>query len=320
MQKVLITGALGQIGSELVCALHGRLGADNIISTDVREPANDILENCNYGKLDVLDGNAVMDICKRNKIDTIYHLAAILSATGEKNPQLAWNVNMHGFYNILEAARALGIRQVICPSSIAAFGPDTPKDDTPNETILRPSSMYGVTKAAGELLGNYYVSKYNLDVRGMRFPGIISWKTPPGGGTTDYAVAIYYEALKKKSYICFVRPDTILPMMYMPDAIKVLIDIAEADFAKLKHHCDFNVTAMSFSAAELAESIRKRIPDLKVDYQPDFRQEIADSWPRSLDDSAARAEWGWKPDYDLDMMTDDMLTNLRVKLGKESIA
>jgi threonine 3-dehydrogenase len=320
MQKVLITGALGQIGSELVCALHGRLGADNIISTDVREPAKEILENCNYGKLDVLDGNAVMDICKRNKIDTIYHLAAILSATGEKNPQLAWNVNMHGFYNILEAARALGIRQVICPSSIAAFGPDTPKDDTPNETILRPSSMYGVTKAAGELLGNYYVSKYNLDVRGMRFPGIISWKTPPGGGTTDYAVAIYYEALKKKSYICFVRPDTILPMMYMPDAIKVLIDIAEADFAKLKHHCDFNVTAMSFSASELAESIRKRIPDLKVDYQPDFRQQIADSWPRSLDDSAARAEWGWKPDYDLDMMTDDMLKNLRVKLGKDAIA
>jgi threonine 3-dehydrogenase len=303
-----------------MCALHGRLGAGNIVATDVREPAKEILEDCTYETLDVLDAKAVTDICKRHKIDTIYHLAAILSATGEKNPQLAWNVNMHGFYNILEAARALGIKQVICPSSIAAFGPGTPKDDTPNETILRPSSMYGVTKAAGELLGNYYVSKYNLDVRGMRFPGIISWKTPPGGGTTDYAVAIYYEALKKKSYTCFVRPDTILPMMYMPDAIKVLIDIAEADFAKLKHHCDFNVTAMSFSASELAESIRKRIPDLKVDYQPDFRQEIADSWPRSLDDSAARAEWGWKPDYDLDMMTDDMLTNLRVKLGKESIA
>jgi len=320
MQKVLITGSLGQIGSELMCALHGKLGAGKIIATDVREPWKEILENCNYEKLDVLDAKAVADICKRHKIDTIYHLAAILSATGEQNPQLAWNVNMHGFYNIIEAARELGIKQVICPSSIAAFGPDTPKDDTPNETILRPTSIYGVTKVAGELLGNYYVKKYNLDVRGVRFPGIISWKTPPGGGTTDYAVAIYYEALKKKSYTCFVRPDTVLPMMYMPDAIKVLIDIAEADFAKLKHHCDYNVTAMSFSAAELAESIRKRIPDLMVDYQPDFRQQIADSWPRSLDDSAARAEWGWKPDYDLEMMTDDMLKNLRVKLGKDAIA
>lgn len=320
MRKVLITGALGQIGSELMCTLHEKLGSSNIIASDIREPENEVLGNCSYEKLDVLDAKAVADICKRNNIDTIYHLAAILSATGEKNPQLAWNINMHGFYNILEVARELGIKQIICPSSIAAFGPDTPKDNTPNETILRPSSMYGVTKVAGELLGNYYVKRYNLDVRGVRFPGIVSWKTPPGGGTTDYAVAIYYEALKKKSYVCFVRPDTVLPMMYMPDAIKVLIDVADADFSKLKHHCDFNVTAMSFSASELADSIRKRIPDLKVDYQPDFRQEIADSWPRSLDDSAARIEWGWKPDYDLEMMTDDMLTNLRKKFGAEAIA
>jgi threonine 3-dehydrogenase len=320
MRKVLITGALGQIGSELMCVLHGKLGGDNIIATDVREPWKEILENCNYEKLDVMDGKAVADICKRKEIDTIFHLAAILSANGEKNPQLAWNVNMQGFYNVLEVARELGIKQVICPSSIAAFGPDTPKDNTPNETILRPTSMYGVTKVAGELLGNYYVQKYNLDVRGMRFPGIISWKTPPGGGTTDYAVEIYYEALKKKKYTCFLREDTVLPMMYMPDAIKVLIDIAEADFAKLKHHCDYNVTAMSFSAAELAACIKKRIPDLQVDYKPDFRQQIADSWPRSLDDSFARKEWGWKPDYDIEMMTDDMLTNLRAKFGKDAIA
>jgi threonine 3-dehydrogenase len=320
MRKVLITGALGQIGSELMCALHGKLGGDNIIATDVREPWKEILENCNYEKLDVMDAKAVADICKRKQIDTIFHLAAILSANGEKNPQLAWNVNMQGFYNVLEVARELGIKQVICPSSIAAFGPDTPKDNTPNETILRPTSMYGVTKVAGELLGNYYVQKYNLDVRGMRFPGIISWKTPPGGGTTDYAVEIYYEALKKKKYTCFLREDTVLPMMYMPDAIKVLIDIAEADFAKLKHHCDYNVTAMSFSAAELAACIKKRIPDLQVDYKPDFRQQIADSWPRSLDDSFARKEWGWKPDYDIEMMTDDMLTNLRAKFGKDAIA
>lgn len=320
MQKVLITGALGQIGSELMCALHGKLGGDNIIATDVREPWKEILENCNYEKLDVLDAKAVGEICKKNKIDMIFHLAAILSATGEKNPQLAWTVNMQGFYNVLEAARELGIKQVICPSSIAAFGPDTPKDNTPNETILRPTSMYGVTKVAGELLGNYYVNKFNLDVRGVRFPGIISWKTPPGGGTTDYAVEIYYEALKKKAYTCFLREDTVLPMMYMPDAIKVLIDVAEADFSKLKHHCDYNVTAMSFSAAELAACIKKRIPDLKVDYKPDFRQQIADSWPHSLDDSAARKEWGWKPDYDIEMMTDDMLTNLRAKFGKDAIA
>jgi len=320
MKKVLITGSLGQIGSELMCALAEKIGAENIIATDIRKPSEEELEGCIFEKLDVLDADAVADICKKNKIDTIYHLAAILSASGEQKPQLAWNVNMNGFYNVLEVARELDIERIICPSSIAVFGPDTPKDNTPNETILRPTSIYGVTKVAGELLGNYYVKKYGLDVRGMRFPGIISYKTLPGGGTTDYAVAIYYEALKKKKYTCFVREDTVLPMMYMPDAIKSLIQIAEVDKSKLQHHCDFNISAMSFSAKELEESIKKHIPDFVCKYEPDYRQDIADSWPRSLDDSAAREEWGWQPDYDLEMMTEDMLEKLRAKLGDGDIA
>lgn len=320
MQNVLITGSLGQIGSELMCELLGKLGSEHVVATDIKEPWPEILEKCNYAKLDVLDAKAISELCKKRNIDTIYHLAAILSATGEENPQLAWKVNMYGLYNVLEVARELGIKQVICPSSIAAFGPDTPKDKTPNETILRPSSMYGVTKVAGELLGNYYVKKYNLDVRGMRFPGIISYKTPPGGGTTDYAVAIYYDALTKKSYECFVREDTVLPMMYMPDAIRSMIEIAEADFSKLKHHCDYNLAAISFSAAELAAAIKKHIPDFAITYKPDFRQAIADSWPRSIDDTPAREEWGWKHEFDLESMTVEMLKHLRVKLGDDVIA
>jgi nucleoside-diphosphate-sugar epimerase len=320
MKKVLITGSLGQIGSELMCELHETLGAKNVIASDVRKPSKEILENCNYEKLDVLKPKQIFELCTKYKIDTIYHLAAILSATGEKNPGLAWKVNMDGFYNVLEVARELKINQVICPSSIAAFGPDTPAVKTPNDTILRPSTMYGVTKVAGELLGNYYVRKFDMDIRGMRFPGIISYKTPPGGGTTDYAVEIYYEALKAKSYTCFVKENTTLPMMYMPDAIKALIKITEADKKKLKHFCDFNVTAMSFSAGELAAEIKKHIPDFKISYKPDFRQQIADSWPQSLDDTAARKEWGWKPTYDLKKMTSEMLEKLREKLGKEAIA
>ncbi len=320
MNKVLITGSLGQIGSELICALCDKLGRENVIATDIRDPEPDVEESCVYHKLDVLDPEAIAKLCKKYSIDTIYHLAAILSATGEENPGLAWRVNMYGMFNVLEIARKNNIRQVVIPSSIAAFGPDTPKDNTPNETILRPTSMYGVTKVAGELLGNYYVKKYDMDIRGMRFPGIISNKALPGGGTTDYAVAIYYEALQKKHYECFVSEDTVLPMMYMPDAVRSLIEIAEADFDKLKHYCDYNLAAVSFSAGELAESIKKHIPDFTIEYKPDFRQAIADSWPRSIDDTAAREEWGWKHEYGLDEITEDMLKALRAKLGDKVIA
>jgi len=237
-------------------------------------------------------------------------MAAILSAVGEQNPHLAWDVNINGLYNILEIARERQLVRVFCPSSIAAFGPETPRDNTPQETILRPTTMYGVTKVAGELLCNYYFKKFNVDVRGVRYPGIISSETLPGGGTTDYAVAIFYEAIKHKHYTCFVRQDTVLPMMYMPDCIKGTIDLMEADVSRLKHHADFNLAAISFSAGELAAEIKKHIPEFTIEYKPDFRQAIADSWPQSIDDSAARQEWGWQPSYDLAAMTADMLQKL----------
>jgi nucleoside-diphosphate-sugar epimerase len=237
-------------------------------------------------------------------------LAALLSATGEKNPQKAWHVNMNGLYNVLEAARARNLVRVFSPSSIAVFGPATPREMTPQDTVLSPTTIYGVTKVAGEHLCDYYVRKYGLDVRGCRYPGIISHQTLPGGGTTDYAVAIFYEAVKQGRYTCFLRQDTRLPMMYMPDCLKCTLDLMDADFSRLKHHASFNVTAMSFSAGELAAEIRKHLPSFEVRYEPDFRQAIADSWPASIDDSAARAEWDWKPDYALAAMTSDMLAAL----------
>ncbi len=253
------------------------------------------------------------ELIGRYRIDTVYHLAAILSATGEKSPGLAWNVNMNGTYNVLEAARERELVRVYIPSSIAAFGPETPRDRTPQETVLRPKTMYGVTKVAGELLADYYVRRFGVDVRGSRFPGIISHEAPPGGGTTDYAVAIFYEAVKHGRYTSFLGPDSCLPMMYMPDCLKSVLDLMEADFGRLKHHADFNLAAMSFTPAELAAAITRLRPDFRIDYEPDFRQAIADSWPRSIDDSAAREEWGWSPDFDLAAMTEDMLKVLTAR-------
>jgi len=311
--KVLLTGAAGQIGSELVVALRGRYGRDGVVATDVRDPGGALAAAGPYETLDVTDRAAVAAAVDRHKADAVFHLAALLSATGEKNPALCWHVNMDGLYNVLEVARERGLARVVYPSSIAAFGPETPRDHTPQETVLKPRTMYGITKVAGELLGDYYVAKFGLDVRGLRYPGIISAETPPGGGTTDYAVDIFYHAARGRDYTCFVREDTALPMMYMPDAIKAVMDLAEAPFAGLAHHADFNVGAMSFTAGELAAAIQKRVPGFKVRYAPDFRQQIADSWPRSVDDAAARAEWGWKPSYDLDAMTDDMLAKLTKK-------
>jgi nucleoside-diphosphate-sugar epimerase len=246
------------------------------------------------------------------RIDTIYHLAAILSAVGEQKPQLAWDVNINGLYNVLEVARERNLNRVFCPSSIAAFGPETPRDNTPQETVLLPRTMYGVTKVAGELLCNYYFYRCGLDVRGVRYPGIISSETPPGGGTTDYAVEIFYEAIKRKRYNCFLEEDTVLPMMYMPDCINGTIQLMEADLSCLTRHADYNLAAFSFSPEELVAEIEKHIPDLACSYNPDFRQQIADSWPRTIDDSAAREDWGWEPQYDLGAMVQDMLE----KLGK----
>jgi nucleoside-diphosphate-sugar epimerase len=238
-------------------------------------------------------------------------MPAILSAIGEQNPQLAWKVNIGGTHNILEAARELRVQRVFVPSSIAVFGPETPKENTPQTTILKPKTMYGVTKVAGELLCEYYVHHYGLDVRGCRYPGIISSETLPGGGTTDYAVAIFYEAVKHKSYHCFLERNAMLPMMYMPDCLKATMELMEADFSKLIHHCDFNIAAMSFTPEQLAAEIQKHIPDFTIEYNPDFRQKIAESWPRSIDDCAARREWGWNPQYDLTSMTEDMVNKLK---------
>jgi nucleoside-diphosphate-sugar epimerase len=237
-------------------------------------------------------------------------MAAVLSAVGEARPHLAWDVNINGLYNVLELARERELVRIFCPSSIAVFGPETPRNNTPQETVLRPTTMYGVSKVAGELLCEYYAARFGVDVRGVRYPGIISSETLPGGGTTDYAVAIYYEAIANKRYTCFVRADTVLPMMYMPDCIKGTIDLMEADRSRLVHHADFNMASMSFAAGELAAEIKKQIPEFECEYAPDSRQAIADSWPCSLDDSAAREEWGWNPAYDLAAMTTDMLEKL----------
>ena len=314
MTKILVTGALGQIGSELTLALKKIYGEKNIVTSDIRD--GDIAEEfLPYEKLNVLDKSSLYEIIKKHDITVIYHLAAILSAAGEKNPNLCWDINVNGLYNVLEAARELGVKQIICPSSIAVFGPETPRDNTPQETIILPKTMYGLTKASGELLCDYYVAKFGIDVRGLRYPGLISYKTLPGGGTTDYAVEIFYEAIKNKFYNCFLEADTTLPMMYMPDAIRGTIQLAETDFKKLKHFSNFNFAGISFSCAEIAAEIKKHIPDFSITYKADFRQKIANSWPKSIDDSAARSEWGWRVEYDLQKMTEDMIKNLQKKLS-----
>ncbi|MCK4420489.1 NAD-dependent epimerase/dehydratase family protein [candidate division WOR-3 bacterium] len=315
MKKILVTGAVGQIGSELVEALRDKYGNENVVAAGHRtKPTEEMKEAGPFEFIDVLDKEEIESAVKKYNIDTIYHMGAILSATGEEKPQLAFRVNIIGLYNILEVGREQKLERIMVPSSIAAFGPDTPKENTPNETILRPTTMYGISKVSGELLGDYYFRRFGLDVRGVRYPGIISNKTLPGGGTTDYAVEIFYEAIRNKYYVCFLKEDSTLPMMYMPDAIRGLIELAEADINQLKHHSDFNLAAVSFSPGELVSEIQRIIPDFTCDYKPDFRQEIADSWPSSIDDSAAQDEWGWKPEFDLRRMTEDMIEKLRIKL------
>ena len=311
MKKILVTGSTGQIGSELTLELRRKYGGENVVAVGhKRKPSEMLLRSGPFVQVDLSNEKNIEEAVKNHDIDTIYHLAAVLSATGEENPQAAWSINMGSLYNVLEVARKLDLLRVFWPSSIAAFGPTTPRVNTPQETVLLPTTIYGVSKVAGELLCNYYFSKYDVDVRGLRYPGIISSEVLPGGGTTDYAVAIFYEAIKNKHYTCFVKEDTVLPMMYMPDCVKATIDLMEVDPAKVKRHDSYNVAGMSFSAGELATEIKKYIPQFKCDYKPDFRQKIADSWPMSIDDSAARKDWGWKPTYDLTAMTKDMIEKL----------
>lgn len=314
MKKILFTGCGGQIGSELTLAFRQIYGNDNIIASDVSDRiSTELRESGPFVHLDVLDTKAIAETIDKYKIDAVVHLAAILSAVGEKNPQLAWNVNINGSVNIFEVAREKKLERVLVPSSMAVFGPDTPKVDTPQKTVLIPTTMYGVTKVAIELLGNYYNLHYGMDIRGLRYPGIISHKTPPGGGTTDYAVAIYFDAVKQSSYDCFLREDSMLPMMYMPDCIKATTELFQAEKSKLKNATGYNVTAFSVTPADITASIRKIIPDFNISYHPDFRQDIADSWVNSMDDNSAREEWDWNPDFDLDTMTQDIIKEIRLK-------
>jgi nucleoside-diphosphate-sugar epimerase len=316
MRKILVTGAAGQIGSELTMALRERYGNENVIATGHKtKPDNALIESGPFYFIDCTEISTVAEVVKKYKVDTIYHLAALLSAVAEEKPQLAWNVNMIGLYNVLEVARMYEC-SVFTPSSIGAFGPTTPLDKTPQDTIQRPNTMYGVTKVAGELLCDYYFKRFGVDTRGVRYPGIISYKTPPGGGTTDYAVEIYYRAIEHKKYTCYLKKGTYLDMMYMPDALKAAIDLMEASPAKLNHRNAFNVTAMSVAPENIAAEIEKIVPEFTMDFKIDpLRQAIADSWPNSMDDGAAREEWEWQPTYDLVSMTQDMIEKLSQKLG-----
>ncbi|MGV2938963.1 L-threonine 3-dehydrogenase [Mesobacillus sp. LC4] len=314
MKKILITGALGQIGSELTVKLRDIYGQDNVIATDIRKTDSEAAVNGPFEILDVMDANKMVELSKKYEVDTIMHMAALLSATAETKPVFAWNLNMGGLMNALETARELDL-QFFTPSSIGAFGPNTPKDNTPQDTIQRPTTMYGVNKVAGELLADYYFHRFGVDTRGVRFPGLISYVTPPGGGTTDYAVEIYYEAIKNGKYSSYIDKGTYMDMMYMPDALGAIIDLMEADSSKLIHRNAFNVTAMSFDPEELTAEIKKHIPGFEISYNVDpVRQAIADSWPNSIDASAATEEWGFKAKYDLSSMTADMLEKLKTKL------
>jgi nucleoside-diphosphate-sugar epimerase len=315
MKRILVTGSLGQIGSELVIALRRRPGVELVVASDIKMmPQAALSATGAFEFLDCTNQRQIEQVVRKHRIDTIYHLAALLSAVAEERPQVAWDVNLGGLYRVLEVARQNGC-SIFFPSSIGAFGPSTPRDRTPQDTIQRPTTIYGVTKVAGELVCDYYHLRFGVDTRGVRFPGIISHVAIPGGGTTDYAVEIFYEAVRNRRYTCFLEPDTQLDMMYIPDSIKAAIEVMEADAERLIHRNAFNVTAMNFTPEELAAEIRNHLPEFRIEYQVDpVRQAIADSWPRSIDDSAARREWDWNPEHDLSSMTRDMLENLERKL------
>ena len=319
MKRILVTGATGQIGSELTMNLRKEYGNDDVIAAGhQRKPSQKLFNSGPFEYVDVTNRENITKVLEKYGIDTIYHLAAVLSASGEEKPQHAWKVNMDGLYNMLESARRQGVARFFWPSSIAVFGPEAPRVNTPQDAVLTPRTMYGVTKVAGELLCNYYFIRFGLDVRSLRYPGIISSETLPGGGITDYAVEIFYEAIKRKLYTCFVKEDTTLPMMYMPDCVKATMDLMEADLSKTKRRISYNVTGVSFSAGELAAEIKKHIAGFECQYKPDFRQKIAESWPTSLDDNVAREEWGWKPTYDLASMTRDMTEKLTKRFSQKA--
>jgi len=312
--KILVIGASGQIGVELTLALRKQYGNNNVVASDLREE-NILLHGTGpYVSLDVMNKEMLHVQVIRQNITQIYLLAAILSATGEKNPNLAWHLNMQGLLNVLDIAREENLHKVYWPSSIAVFGPTSPRIDCPQKTVIEPITVYGISKYAGEFWCNYYHQRYGIDVRSLRYPGLISYKSAPGGGTTDYAVEIYLEALESKKYSCFLREDTYLPMMYMPDAIRATLELMNAPAEKISVRTSYNIAGMSFSPNEIAASLQKYIPEFTIQYKPDSRQSIADSWPQSIDDSIANNDWGWKPEYDLDKMTVDMLENLSIKI------
>ncbi|MEI8097512.1 MAG: NAD-dependent epimerase/dehydratase family protein [Sediminibacterium sp.] len=311
--KILVIGASGQIGVELTLALRKIYGAANVVASDLREE-NDLLKGTGpYVSMDVMNKEMLHVQVIRQNITQIYLLAAILSATGEKNPGLAWHLNMQGLLNVLDIAREEKLHKVYWPSSIAVFGPTSPRQFCPQQTVIEPITVYGISKYAGEFWCNYYHQRFGVDVRSIRYPGLISYKSAPGGGTTDYAVEIYHEALAEKKYTCFLKEDTYLPMMYMPDAIRATMELMHAPANNIKVRTSYNISGMSFSPTEIAASIQKHIPDFQLSCVPDYRQAIADSWPQSIDDSVASADWNWKPAFDLDKMTADMLQNLSKK-------
>lgn len=313
-EKILVTGALGQIGSELTAALRTIYGEENVVASDIQDHKN--VYDPNYEKLDVMDADQIHEIVFKHEITIVYHLAAMLSATAEKFPKKGWELNMDSLLTFLELAKEKKIKQLYWPSSIAIFGNDTPKNNTEQNALAIPTTVYGISKRAGELWCNYYHEKFGVDVRSIRYPGLISWKTRPGGGTTDYAVDIFYQALEEGKYESFLSENSALPMMYMDDAIRATIELMQADKEKLSIWTSYNLNALSFTPKEIAEVIKKKIPEFEISYNPDFRQAIADSWPASIDDSVAQKDWNWKPEFDLEKMTDAMLENLKVKLSK----
>ncbi|MFD2513105.1 NAD-dependent epimerase/dehydratase family protein [Pontibacter locisalis] len=318
---VLVIGACGQLGSELTLELRNMYGGANVVAADIAAPKQaDLRDSGPFEKIDVLDVKAMGELASKYKFKQIYHLAAVLSATGEKNPKFAWKLNMDGLFNVLDLALEQKVERVYWPSSIAVFGPSTPRQNTPQQTIMDPNTVYGISKQAGERWCAYYFEKYGLDVRSLRYPGLIGYKALPGGGTTDYAVDIYHKALEGEIFECFLSENTFLPMMYMPDAIKATLDLVHAPAEQIKVRDSYNLSAMSFSPEEITASIRKHIPDFEIVYKPDSRQQIADSWPQSIDDSTAQQDWGWKPAFDLDAMTEDMLLNLKKMKDEQTLA
>lgn len=310
-KKILIIGACGQIGTELTRKLRAIYGKDNVIASDIRKLENDVVNSGIFEVVNALDFNQIENIIEKHNIEEVYLMAALLSATAEKNPAFAWDLNMNSLFHILNLAKAGKIKKIFWPSSIAVFGPTTPKENTPQYTVMEPSTVYGISKQSGERWCEYYHNIYGVDIRSIRYPGLISWSTPPGGGTTDYAVDIYHKALEQESYDCFLSEKTKLPMMYMDDAIRATIEIMQAPKESIKIRSSYNLAGISFTPEEIATEIKKHIPKFSITYTPDFRQKIADSWPASIDDSSARTDWNWKHQFDLSSMTTDMLENLK---------